>query len=649
MISEKRTYIPDRSHKRPPKQISPDEKNKQKILDFSISKEILDTFHDESSTKNMKEINIGLYFVKHRHQLKRVHILHILHESAKAHIDISEIIDLSDFATILQSTSTPFRPAEFGKLMYSLHIFDDETVGIQSLLDAILPKLRACAEPLSGYELGNAYYGMQGLSCSNSVANILTCLLPAVISCDRLKGQEIGNALFGFRNMASTPEVLLTLSALSKLIERSEANMTAQGIVISLNGLQGQRSQGGASSQPEEVLRALVPKMLACKDGFTSAGIGSALLGLQGFSDSPVVREVLGYLHEKLNASRDPFDLFAISTSIHGLHSLSDDIPEVREILNDFANKLNSTRFEDVLPSSIAHALFGLRRMSGQYPETKRLLSALNHLVVDLAIPFNETLTIRDANLIYGSKNIAKALYGLQLMSASKNNDVKDILRKMALQIQAVDEMNAQEVGMCLYGLKGQTDSSLNETKAILSSLAKKIVPSCEFSAQSFGMCLLGLRGLSSNAKEVGSVLTALTGVVSPLKLDAQAVGNALYGLQSMYSTRGEVRQFLTAMTPKVKRTTNRPLNAQEISNALWGLQGMNSDHAEVKRILETILDVHLEVCEEVQYHAPFSPHKNYKTIRNSTRKLSPTPLVVCKPCLRNVNPSDLKMILNTV
>ena len=599
-LSEKKTFVTDPS-KKSSKVIVNDERSKQKAIDLAISKEILDIFHDESSTRNMKEINIGLYFVKHRQALKRVHILHILHESAKAHIDISEIIDLTDFAEILVSTSTPFRPAEFGKMMYSLRVFDDETVGIQSLLNAILPKLQGCAEPLSGYELGNAYYGMQGLSCSSSVANILTCLLPAVISCDRLNGQEIGNALFGFRNMGSTPEVLLTLSALSKLIERSKVNLTAQGIFISLNGLQGQRSGETSTSQPEEVLRSLLPKMQACNDSFSGAGIGSALLGLQGFGDSPVIRQVLRYLHEKLIAVKDPFDLFAISTSIHGLQSLSDDVPEVRLILNDLADKLNATRIEEATPSSIAHALFGLRRMSGQYAETKRLLSALNRLVVDLAIPFNESLALKDANLIYGSKNIAKAMYGLQLMSASRNADVREILRKMALQIQALDEMNAQEVSMCLYGLKGQTDSGLNETRAVLASLAKKISPSCDFTAQSFGMCLLGMRGLSSNAKEVGYLLTALTSVVGSLKLDAQAVGNSLYGLQSMYSTRGEVRQFLSAMTPKVKRATNRPMNAQEISNALWGLQGMNSDHAEVRRILETIVDAHLSICEEVE------------------------------------------------
>jgi hypothetical protein len=374
--------------------------------------------------------------------------------------------------------------------------------------------------------------------------------------------------------------------------------ITPQAITSALNGLSKQTSH----PQTDELLTALLPKLKECTNTFTSLNMGASLAGLQGLTSTEPLLAILSALYQKLILVHDEFSLFSLSSAIHGLQSISDESSEVRLLVGALGDKLNSTSYDQVNPSLIANAVFGCRRMSGNYNETSRLLAAINEKIVDISNSWNETMRIKQENLLYSSKDIAKVLYGLQEMNGAKNTDVQSILRKMSYQIRAADSMNAQEIAMCLYGLKGQTDSSYakNETKAIIGAIATKIQPDTQFTSQGFGMCLLGLRGVSSDSREVGQLLNALITVMGSLRLDAQAVGNGLYGLQSMYSTRGEVRQFLTAMLSKLKRPTDRRLNAQEISNALWGLQGMNSDHLEVRRILQGVVELHLTQCDEV-------------------------------------------------
>jgi hypothetical protein len=97
-----------------------DAKAIRRAKELEISKQILNIFQDNSLyiTKNMKEIEIGIYYVRNKHALKRVHVLHILHEAAKAKIDITEIIDLSDLSIILNSSKAPYRAAEVRTVRY---------------------------------------------------------------------------------------------------------------------------------------------------------------------------------------------------------------------------------------------------------------------------------------------------------------------------------------------------------------------------------------------------------------------------------------------------------------------------------------------------------------------------------------------------
>ena len=298
----------------------------RKAAELGYSTEIIRLFRLESLSTPAKVMELGIFFINHKPLLKRVHVLHLLYESAKAKIDITDAVPLSELAFILQKSKHSLRAAELGKLMYSLHLFTDKTPGITELLEEVRVKVQSCLEHLSGREIGNALYGLQGFTANTQTTSILTCLLPAIISCEELTSQELGNALYGLRNMDSSSEVLLTLSALAKLIDRSSTpDISAQAIVNAVNGL---RSQRGVSVQVEEVLQALLRKLKSCSATFSNAAIGGALMGLQGFEDHAVIREMLHILAIKMQENNEALQPLSLSSILHGLQSQSDEAPQ---------------------------------------------------------------------------------------------------------------------------------------------------------------------------------------------------------------------------------------------------------------------------------------------------------------------------------
>jgi hypothetical protein len=94
----------------PPPNVNAKEARRQ--LDLATSEEILAIFKAEDTSQSYKAMEIGLLFIRSKKQLRRVHVLHILHECAKADIDVSPLIPLGDLATILIDSVHPMRAAE---------------------------------------------------------------------------------------------------------------------------------------------------------------------------------------------------------------------------------------------------------------------------------------------------------------------------------------------------------------------------------------------------------------------------------------------------------------------------------------------------------------------------------------------------------
>ena len=93
-----------------------------------------------------------------------------------------------------------------------------------------------------------------------------------------------------------------------------------------------------------------------------SQHVGRAMLGLQRFTaSSPEVRSLLRQLVQRLESSdRLKLTAGAISDALFGLQGLSSDVPEVQELVGALAKKIAVTAAE-LNSEQLGRALFGLQ------------------------------------------------------------------------------------------------------------------------------------------------------------------------------------------------------------------------------------------------------------------------------------------------
>jgi hypothetical protein len=181
--------------------------------------------------------------------------------------------------------------------------------------------------PLSAQAVGNAFYGLQGMSSeSAAVRGILRSLARKVAAMPTphlsvianananasdssadcyeymLSGQHIGNALWGLRNATSShEEVREALGVLSTKITQSRAIMNGQNVGMALYSLHAMDLR---HSEVRGVMSALAHKLVVTTEPFSGLDIGMSLYGLRAMdSQSPEVRVLLGALIHKMRSS----------------------------------------------------------------------------------------------------------------------------------------------------------------------------------------------------------------------------------------------------------------------------------------------------------------------------------------------------------
>jgi hypothetical protein len=270
--------------------------------------------------------------------------------------------------------------------------------------------------------------------------------------------------------------------------------ISANGISMILYGLRRMRSD---NSEILALLNALVPKIIECKEEFTSQAVGNSLDGLQGMSsDCAEVRAILAALVPKVQGCTEKLNDQAVGNALYGMQGMSSDCPEVNDILSALTPKIQSCR-ADLSAQAVGNAFYGLQRMSSDSAEVRAILLAL-------------APKVQSCSQIFNAQVIGNTLYGLQGMS-DNHPEVRAVLVALAPKIRnCVEELTAQNVGNALYGLHRMSSSSIEVTDVLL-ELHQKISNCVEsFKGQDIGMAIYGLQGMSSNSSTVRTVLSLL-------------------------------------------------------------------------------------------------------------------------------------------
>ena len=139
---------------------------------------------------------------------------------------------------------------------------------------------------------------------------------------EMLSSQHIGNALYGLRGMSSDVQVVKeVLKALARKIAASDTVLNAQGIGNSLYGLQNMSSD---VQEVKEILNALTRKIASNKTVLLSQGIGNGLYGLQKMTtESQHVRSLLSIFARKIQKhSIEDLNLQQIGNAVYGLRNM---------------------------------------------------------------------------------------------------------------------------------------------------------------------------------------------------------------------------------------------------------------------------------------------------------------------------------------
>ena len=247
-----------------------------------------------------------------------------------------------------------------------------------------------------------------------------------------------------------------------------------------------------------------------------------------------------------------------------------------------------------ITKQNVGNILYGLKGMSSEYVEVRKLLGVL-------------ACKVTESQDRLGNQEISNAFYGMKSM-LSEHAEVRTMLNILTGKMMDCQERpDARQISNLLFGLHHMS-SEHAEVRTLLSVVAHKMMDCKErFGAQEVGNTLYGLQGMSSNHTEVRTLLASLAIKIAACQdpLDGQFAGMALYGLQGMTSEHPEVRSLLVALAGKIAERQLRLDAMQHVSNALYGLQGMNMEHAEVQLLFAALKEKFMQCLDKrVSTHA---------------------------------------------
>lgn len=553
--------------------------------------EICDLIEKEFPPRDAKVKQLKQFFDAEFDNLYYVHVIAMLQRCTKHKIDLSRTISLPRVVEIMhRSSQVSYAPVEIAHALYGIRYYPQQSTGMKAYLLLVVEQCIRCTDSFTGQEISNSLFGLQNFAPSPEVELLLKALSAKINqSPHHLSGQDVSNSLYGLRKMTSdniyVKQIMVDLSVKIKSSrEQGKIYLNEQGIALSLNGLQGM------SSEDEETVKlvdSLLPLIKAGKEEskFSDKIVGMSLMGLKCMSaDNESVRDLLRALTPKIKASNTPYTAASLSSAIYGLRRMSDQVPEVVDIVLAIIEK---TRQSPDSPNSmldgkiVSYILAGMQTMTGTTAASRALLAVVSQ---ELA---------KDHSSMTDNE-ICRALYGLQSISAADCVEIKPVWSKISEQIRKNNRcsLELEDLVFALYSFNNQ-HNDIPEVIALLRALYERIAQSkmmgdksALLSPKLLSMSMYGLRGMTSGAEETRLLLSFLQKKMS--SLDPAAVGNVLYSMHKMSSEYDEVRSFLAALAPRIAECQGR-LSSQELANAFYGLVGMNSDHAEVVAVVRAL------------------------------------------------------------
>ena len=254
----------------------------------------------------------------------------------------------------VQNCGEPLSAQAVGNALYGMQGMSSDDADVRSLVRAMTAQVQRCREPLSSQAVGNALCGMQGMSSDNAdVRSLVRALAGSVEGCtEPLSAQAVGNALYGLQGLSNDDaDVLLLLHGLSNLVQRCTEPMKSQSVSNALYGLQGMSSD---DEDVRSLVRAMTDQLHRIREPMSAQAVGNALYGLQGMSrDDADVQALARALKDEVLRCSGPLDAQAVSNALYGLQNFL-RAPEGKD-LGSYLIKTFIKLFQDIADYTPEH------------------------------------------------------------------------------------------------------------------------------------------------------------------------------------------------------------------------------------------------------------------------------------------------------
>lgn len=220
--------------------------------------------------------------------------------------------------------------------MYALRGMSSECKEVRNMVSILTHKVDLCWKPLTGEQIEQVCWGLQGLSIEEEeVRRLLTALLPKIAASDAMSPQQLANAIFSLQNMSSRhQEVLDVMNAFAIKVSTSE-KWNGWQLSQALFGLQGMQC---TSQEMAGLLSALIDKLGPLAMSWDM--LANAIYGMQRFELSDQVSALLAALQAPMLTLEASIPARVLANMIFGMNGLSAHMLFVRQMLSAIAERM---------------------------------------------------------------------------------------------------------------------------------------------------------------------------------------------------------------------------------------------------------------------------------------------------------------------
>eukprot|EP01038_Epipyxis_sp_PR26KG_P005889 gene5889-8124_t len=437
-----------------------------------------------------------------------------------------------------------------------------------------------------------ALNGFQSMDDSHpEVRKLMNALIDKAISAeeqgeDRAEDREISMALFGLQKMGISnrkSHESIPYSNEDSLLVVPEKGDTKQ----TKSWVSSRSSFSGSTLSVElrKVLVYLASLLNHTKKPFEAKRLGFAMMGLSRLSsDSMEVKLLLRSLQNHTSFDDGPINGQEISMCLHGLKSMHSDSIEVQQFIRNLTPLIQ--RCPHISRSDARSALFGMQGLHTTSKETIMLCDAFGDLLN------------RSTIVLTRADEASSILFGLQGMNA-EIPQVKKVMRavnNMILTLPPATKFDGKDISMSLYGLRGSS------TGSEILNIMECITPFVRnfhgyFTAQEVANCFYGLQKIKTGPKQVNLLVDSLgeqiinsNGILNP-----KGVSMTLNGLQGFNSKLPQVEKLLNSLCVVLEKTASSFHGFDDffqISSAIYGLCDCSTDSPAVRELLIIIADL---------------------------------------------------------